>query len=144
MRVWFWIDMKPLFRLMISLMHIYHLPRIMKSCLLAWYLLAAVIPNVLKIQYSKLPIRCYHYLPPGSMHAQHWGHRQSLSSLKLIWNGLHGRFIIQTFFKIKLTNMLSLYMQFWTHRYIRWRVIVVLTQSPTVLIFVDFNDALRL
>ena len=41
---------------------------------------------------------------------------------------------------VKFISMLSMYVQFGTHRHFHWRIIVVLTQNPTVLMFVDITS----
>ena len=45
---------------------------------------------------------------------------------------------------VKFISMLSMYVQFGTHRHFHWRIIVVLTQNPTVLMFVDITGAPKL
>ena len=44
----------------------------------------------------------------------------------------------------KSTNMPSLCVQSGIHRCVHWRVIAVLTQNPTILMFVDINEAPKL
>ena len=52
----------------------------------------------------------------------------AFESFKLIWNSLHGRFIIW----MQFTNIFSTYLLSSVHRYFHWTFIAVLTQSPAV------------
>ena len=45
---------------------------------------------------------------------------------------------------VKLMGMFSMYVQSRTHRHFHWRIIVVLTQNPTVLMYVDITGAPKL
>ena len=45
---------------------------------------------------------------------------------------------------VRFMSMLSMYVQSGTHRHFHWRIIAVLTQNPTVLMFVDNTGAPKL
>ena len=70
----------------------------------------------------------------------HWGHpslfyaaTSLLNWYKMIWMAN----ILHRLIWVKFMSMLSMYVQSGTNRHFHWRIIVVLTQNPTVLMFVD-------
>ena len=78
-----------------------------------------------------------------------WGHlclfHTATSLFKLIQNDLHGKYITQTHLGEIYEHALYVCAIYYLgHRHFHWRIIAVLTQNPTVLMFVDITSALKL
>ena len=101
-----------------------------------------LVSRPMMTQYSKPRMRRCHNLSPGSLHAL--GGFETLPcsrvffTLIYIYNGLYGRYLTQTHMDETYKHDF-MYVRSGTHRHFHWRLIAVLTQSPTVLIFVDIT-----
>ena len=64
----------------------------------------------------------------------------------LLWTPYKALPLFITGFAIwmKFISMRSMYKQSGTHRHFHWRIVAVLTQNPTVLLFVDITGAPKL
>ena len=77
----------------------------------------------------------------------HWGYPSLIHTASSLLNGYEmvcKGDLLYRLIEIKFTNMLSMYVQSGTHRYVHWRVIAVLMQNRTVLMFLDVNEAPKL
>ena len=94
-------------------------------------------------KYSKPCMWCFHYLPLGSLHTLGASESPSCSqvSFNLIQNGLRVRYIIKTYMDEIYKHAFYACAIWDTQANKNWWIITVLTHNPTVLIFVDINDA---
>ena len=84
-------------------------------------------------------MRHCHYMSPGLLHAL----GTAMSLLNWYKMACLGD-ILRRLIRMTFISMLSGYVQSGSHKHFHWWSIVVLTQSPTVLMFVDITGAPRL